>query len=495
MEGGSDGMLWISIVKPALMVCLALIYLFLLVWIIRLRGELHISGLKDGLRHLWGKKGRLTVLAVLFLLAAFGAQMAVGIWSPNMLMVFSYEEAARGQNPNATRFNESEILSDRILEKVIKRGSLEITPEQLSECLSLSTPLDEQDGQKLDVSTESDLKISTEHWVHCSGWVSLYRIDPKTVLSLLADVYWEDFIQSYAENDNILDLSLDRVDDLEYLDRKEFLNMQANKLRNYLPSYSNESASFRTQKDQETFSSLSGKIAHFIDIDLERYEAFILENGLSQDRSAYRSRMEYVNHNLQVSRDKDMMAHDVRLEAINMYNAFMSRFVLIPTYDTDQEFYMSRTKVGVDYFADEAKEYLAKATDLVEKMDHNTYAVSQLELSTAGADTYAEADRQTEKLKEELLHLASQCRALCDEYVKEKRNGYIQIGFTDPAVMDVALDSLLLTALFAAACACLFILEPVLLEKRRKTVQLAVEHWTNATKNKRKEQPNEEENL
>ena len=28
-----------------------------------------------------------------------------------------------------------------------------------------------------------------------------------------------------------------------------------------------------------------------------------------------------------------MAAHDVRIEAIDNYNAFMTRFVLIPTYD------------------------------------------------------------------------------------------------------------------------------------------------------------------
>jgi len=481
-------MLLISMIRPALIAFLVLIYLVLFWRLIRLRGELHVSGLRNGLRHLWEKKGRLTAFTALFLLAAFGAQMAVSGWSPDMLMVFSYEEAARGQNPNATRFNESEILSDRVLEKVVRRGALEITPDQLAECLAMSTPLDEQDGQKLDISTESDLKISTEHWVHCSGQVALWHTNPRTVLSLLADVYWEDFIRSYGENDGLLDLSLDGVDELEYLDRKDYLKMQANKLRNYLPRYSSESASFRTKEGQETFASLSGKISNFIDIELERYEAFILENGLAADRRAYRSRMEYVNHNLQVLRDKDMAAHDVRIEAINMYNAFMSRFVLIPTYDTDLEFYMSRTKVGVDYFADEAKEYLAKATELVEEMDYNTYATAQIGASEVSAAVYAEADQQTEKLKAELLSLAAQCRALCDEYVQQKRNGYIQIGFTSPSAADVLMNSLLPAALFAAACAGLSILEPIGGEKRRRDVQLAVERWTSAARSQSEEE-------
>ena len=258
-------------------------------------------------------------------------------------MVFSYEEAARGQNPNVTRFNESHILSDQILAQVVQRGNLSLTAEQLAGMLAISTPLD---AEKLDVTQESDLKISTEYRIHCSEKVSLYGADPKTVLALLADVYWEDFVHNYAENDSILDLSFQELAGMEYLDVKDYLEIQAKKLKNYLPAYSAESSSFRAPESGETFASLSQKVDNFIQIELERYEAFALENGLSREQNTFQSRMQYANRLLDTERQKDMAAYDVRLEAIEMYNAFMTRFVLIPTYDTDKEFYMSRTKVG-----------------------------------------------------------------------------------------------------------------------------------------------------
>lgn len=318
-------------------------------------------------------------MGALILAVSFWARIAVDFWAPGMLMVFNYEEAARGQNPNVTRFNESDILSDDILEKVIQRGQLNLSVEQLSKCLSISTSLD---AEKLDVTQESDLKISTEYRVRCAEWVSVYGTEPKTVLNLLADVYWGNFVLNYAENDSVLDLSFDGLEEMEYLDVKDYLEMQANKLRNYLPGYSSESSSFRAEGNEETFASLSQKISNFIDIELERYEAFILENGLARSRNTYQSRMQYVNYRLDTSQRKDMAAHDVRIEAINMYNAYMTRFVLIPTYDVDKEFYMSKTKVGVDYFADEAKEYLESAAELVEEMEHNTYASRQVGRST-----------------------------------------------------------------------------------------------------------------
>ena len=441
-------MILVSVIVPAMILCLVILYARLLRRFLLIRSKLPILGLRGALGRMEGKRGRLAVMSALVFLICFAAQAAESVWAPDMLLVFSYEEAARGQNPNVTRFNESDILSDHILEKVIERGCLKLNVEQLSGYLSISTPLD---AEKLDVTQESDLKISTEYHVHCSRQVSLHHTDPKTVLKLLADVYWEDFVLHYAENDSVLDIAFDELEGMEYLDVKNYLKMQADKLKNYLPNYSSESSSFRAAESGETFSSLSQKINNFIEIELERYGAFVLENGLARSRNTYQSRMEYANRLLDTSRRKNMAAHDVRIEAINMYNAYMTRFVLIPTYDTEKEFYMSKTKVGVDYFADEAKEHLESATKQVEEMQHNAYASSQIGGSRASSDVYAQADQQIDTLKTELLRLAAAGRELCASYVKEKRDGYIQVCFTNPSIMREALTAFLLTGLFAIA--------------------------------------------
>lgn len=270
-------MILLSIVKPVLILCMILLYITLGWRFLKAKSKLQISGLKNGVGSLAKRKRQLALFGVLFFLIYFISRLLTELWSPGMLMVFNYEEAARGQNPNATRFNESNILSEHILEKVIQRGDLKMSPEQLSDCLTISTPLD---SEKLDVSQESDLKISTEYWIHCSKRISLHHTEPKTVLNFLADVYREDFTLNYAENDSVLNLSFDDLEGMEYLDVKDYLQMQAIKVRDYLPSQSNESSSFRAEEDQETFSSLYEKIQNYIDIELERYGAYILENGL-----------------------------------------------------------------------------------------------------------------------------------------------------------------------------------------------------------------------
>lgn len=456
-------MILVSMIVPILAFCLVCLYIAVGYRFFMVKSKLPAFGLKGGLAGLVGKRRRLAVYGIIFFLACYVSQAAVWAWSPDMLMAFNYEEAARGQNPNSTRFNESNILQEQVLEKVVERGGLSMSAQELSDFLTISTPLD---AEKLDTTQESDMKISTEYWVHCSEKVALYGTKPQEVLGFLADVYWEEFTRGYAENDDVLDLSFDELEGMEYLDAKNYLQMQANKLKNYLPGYSSESSSFRAEGSEETFPSLSKKIDNFIEIELERYEAFVLENGLSTNRNTYQSRMQYVNRILDTERKKDMAAHDVRIEAIDMYDAFMTRFVLIPTYDTEQEFYMSRTKVGVDYFAEEAKELLAEATELVEKIEHNSYANGQVGRSHAAPDVYAQADVRIEELKAELVNLASQSRKLCDAYVREKRDGYIQVSFSSPSAVSGAMKALFLTVFFVIALSGLSILEPYYRENR-----------------------------
>ncbi len=456
-------MILISAIVPIIALYLALLYIVFIYRFFRVKAKLSVLEVRDGMDRLNKRRIRVAVLAVLVFSVCLAARLAVKSWAPDMLMAFNYEEAAKGQNPNVTRFNESNILSDHILEKVVQRGGLKMDAGKLAEFLTISTSLDEE---KLDVTQDSDLKISTEYWIRCSELVSLYHTEPKTVLNLREDVYWEDFVLNYAENDDILDLSFDELEGMEYIDVKDYLQMQAYKLKNYLPGYSSESSSFRATQSGETFASLSEKINNYIEIELERYEAFVLENGLSLDKNTYQSRMQYENRLLDTSRMKHMAAHDVRIEAFYMYNAFMTRFVLIPTYDTDKEFYMSRTKVGVDYFADEAKEHLETATELVEEIEHNTYAAGQIGAAWPSAEAYTLADQRIAELRIELLNLASQCRELCSAYVKEKRDGYIQICFTPPAIAGEAVPALLLAVLFAAAQGGNAVLEPFYREYR-----------------------------
>ena len=100
-------MIFISGIVPALMLYVALLYVILIRRFFIIRETLPISGLRGQLEYLAGKKKRMIAAGVVVFLVAFAGNMVTRAWVPDMLMVFHYEEASRGQNPNATRFRHS----------------------------------------------------------------------------------------------------------------------------------------------------------------------------------------------------------------------------------------------------------------------------------------------------------------------------------------------------------------------------------------------------
>jgi hypothetical protein len=96
--------------------------------------------IKQALRHIWTNKYRL-FLCLLTLCCLFGlVHYFKSADSATASISFNYSEASLGLNPNKTRFNAYEIVSDEVMERAIRRVGLQdsLTASQLAECLYLS---------------------------------------------------------------------------------------------------------------------------------------------------------------------------------------------------------------------------------------------------------------------------------------------------------------------------------------------------------------------
>lgn len=96
--------------------------------------------IKQALRHIWINKYRL-FFCLLTLCCLFGlVHYFKSADSATASISFNYSEAALGMNPNKTRFNAYEIVSDEVMERAIRRVGLQdsLTASQLAECLYLS---------------------------------------------------------------------------------------------------------------------------------------------------------------------------------------------------------------------------------------------------------------------------------------------------------------------------------------------------------------------
>lgn len=438
---------YLTVLDWALKLALLVPLLIAVVGVCRNPSAFSVAGVRAMGQRIFSKRVLVILLTVLYLAGACVLNYSTNEKLPTLQIKMNYEEAAKGENPNKTYFSASKILSNEILEQVIVNCGLDISVETLAECLNLRSDFDE-----VKIDADSDLRIATQYKVSCSEKILELGVEPAVVMEQLAKVYEQDFLNRYTENISILDISFEDMDGVDYLDSVEYLRVKAEKLNNLISTYSYDNPAFRMADTGETFESLARKISHFMDIELDRYHAYLLENGLSNAPTKYAAQMDY--ENLQLNRDyeKNMAAYSVRLEAIEIYDEQMAQIVLVPTTDEYQRFYMSRTRIGVDDFADEADQELAQATEAQTTILHNDYAKNQVAASVASAQHYAKADAMLEELKQELLNLAEQSKQISQQFITEKRNGYLTVTIEEKDMMDLldTKDCLFRTALFAA---------------------------------------------
>lgn len=335
---------------------------------------------------------------------------------------FNYQEASSGLTPNGTRFNASEILSDDVLSTAISNGNfnnvsvddlrsrLEVVPVTAGETLSVDQSY---------ISTEYQL-------IYYAGW-NTRHLKPQDVVDMVAHAYYDDFINTYSRKTNILEMDYGELEDADYLDIVDYFSAKANSLYNYASVLSSENVSFQSEDTGETFSSIAEKVQNFSDVQLERYEAFVLTYGISDNKSQYIARLNYNNRITSTSYLRNVAAHEVYLEAIDLYQRDMATVVLVPSEDTEGQYYMSRTKIGVDYFADEAEKTMQQAADQQLEIETNNYTINQL-LSAGSSDTAAaQADAMVESLKSEYESLYQLMIQTLEEYDRNTTNDYINI--------------------------------------------------------------------
>ena len=107
----------------------------------------------------------------------------------------------------------------------------------------------------------------------------------------------------------------------------------------------------------------------------------------------------------------------------------MTSSILIPTYDEDGQFYMSRTKTGIDDLSKSMSQYLSDATSIKEKMDLNEDKIDKLKKSKVNSTE--KADMMLDDIKTKIIDIFERIKELDAEYVNQKTEGYVQYEFVE----------------------------------------------------------------
>ena len=138
-----------------------------------------------------------------------------------------------------------------------------------------------------------------------------------------------------------------------------------------------------------------------------------------------------LNYKIRMDRlmyDKLMAAYAEDNNGIKLYDAAMSAVVMIPTQDKTMNYYMSRTRTGIDSMAIHADQQLKGAMERKELIRYNTYLTEKLEADGSDRAKAKQADAMIHDIEASLDKLASDIQTLDSAYTSTKARNYI--GFS-----------------------------------------------------------------
>lgn len=392
-------------------------------------------------------KGLVSLTVVLIFLSNCFMLSSAMDYSCRADISLNYVRASQGLNPNGTRYNQAAIMSDTVLHRAIEKGALKgISTDDLRETLTI-TPYVQRGG-----SEESGYFISTQFILSYHATKKTAHLDGSTLLTLAAESYKEWFVDEYADNINTLRMDFTGFEQKDYLDICRSLRKQVDLIKHYMNEMASKEGAFQSKEYGETFQSVASKASLIADTMVEKLEAYVLENGISKEKATYLGRLNIENVFLHFDALKAEAANKNNLAAISMYENDLARIVLVPTYDVNEQFYMSQTRIGIDDFAAQADDYANEKTEIRSEIATNNHVLDMLSASQTSDGIDGKAERLVEQIENELTRVALEAETLVKEYSTQQANNYMTITVSEPEnrLGSLLSGSLSLTLLFAA---------------------------------------------
>lgn len=366
-------------------------------------------------------------------------------------IALNYVQASQGLNPNGTRYNQADILSTEVLQKAIKKGALKgITTGDLQRVLSVAPKIQGNSNDK------GSYFISTQFVLSYEANSKTANVDGEQLLSLVAESYKEWFMEKYSDNVSALQLDFSDMKEEDYLDICTYLQNKGNLIEAYMTAMAEKEPAFRSKTNGETFQSIAARASNVANLMVENLDAYVLENSISKDAPLYMGRLSFQNIFDYFDAAKADASNKNNIKAISMYEDGLARIVLVPTYDTNYQFYMSQTRIGIDDFAEKADEYAGEKTQIRSGIAHNNRILRQLSTAASISGEDKKAEELIAQIQSELIKLAGEAQTLVKEFSASQSNEYMLLNVRrlENRVGEVAVTVLLYTLLFAFAVYC-----------------------------------------
>jgi hypothetical protein len=356
-----------------------------------------------------------------------------------MIMSLNYPGAEKGLNPDGTRFNIFEIKSEQVLDKALANFSQSgLTVDKLRNRIDVYERTSSVTAENIKNTRTSgyDFKyVPNEYLVSYSQKNKLDKNHTYEMIKAIAMAYEEVFKSKHADNNEILKFDqkcFKDYDNYEYIEIADLLLDKVMAIEAYISKRNSESTTYFSKEAEETYANILIMLQNFRKIDIEKFKAFIVSSTIAKDKDAYINKLRYNVETLSFERRKEINKVDFIKDAMQKYDPNITGVAFIPSFDKENEFYMNRTKTGIDYLAADAYSAGIAAEKLTKEIARNNYLIDVFsgnglnENDTNRLKTVA--DNMLTELMKKIFEIQSIAVKVDNEYISYRTRDYLKFN-------------------------------------------------------------------
>ena len=405
-----------------------------------------IAFLTNGLLRLFKLKYVIFLLCAAILLAggAWGYNYFVRSKLITMTIELNYPGSEKGLNPDGSFFDITELHSEALIEKAKKGLQTENEDtEFLKTRLSFTTNVSSDVFDTVVSSVEDgeiNIFLPTTYFLYYSQKDKFGKNETSEFINNLADAYREYFHDKYTLKNDLLvfDESTYDLDSTDYLEAYDLLYKKTTSMISLVESHEAKNNTFKSS-DGYNLGMICDMLRQFKDINLANYNSFIIQNGVSKNNPLFVGRVSRLMEDKLL--DYNLLAEEanVKKNALADYDGNITANAFIPAINAEKDYYMARTKTGLDYIAEEAQSAQVRAAALRSDVEELKNFKEKFALHAFSAKEYTrKADSMLETLIVRLSEISAVAKRADDEYLEYETRDYFKFKIYENSPLELS---------------------------------------------------------
>ena len=414
------------------------------------------------------KKKYIIFIIIVTLLFGIGGQMyniLIAERQKSMVIEFNYPGAEKGLNPDGSMFEISDLKSPEVISKAKEKlKNNDIDTEFLRSRVFITSKISETTLDKI-VSAVQDEKNSiympTTFYVYYSQKNKFSKNESIDFMENLAEAYTEHFKEKYSEKNDILLFNPEKYNfkDMDYLEIYTILKNKVDSMYTYITNHRNENRAFYSE-DKVNLGMAAKKIESFRDINLEKFYSYVAQNAISKNNREFSKRTDYLISDNTLDYNKLYDASEISRKALEKYEPGIAAVAFVPSVDAKRNYYMSRTKTGLDDLTKQSYSNGMTASKVLKDIEYYKSLYDKFStVSTTDESKKETAEKMIANLSDDLVSLSSEVIKTDNEYLEHKTMNYFKVCLPENHTLNISLIIKFMILGFILAFAIVFFIE------------------------------------